>query len=282
MFAPIPGGRLFFDIDGPGQVDGRQRPVLFLLHGGPGGSQAAFRSHHFDFTDVAQLVYIDHRGCGQSVADDPASCTLDSNIDDLDHLRRHLGIERISLLGYSYGGMVAQGYAIRHPERVANLILLSTAPSYRFIGEARAFIADHGTADQQRVCRRLWDGTFESDEQIREYYRIMGPLYARTHDAEAFERDWKPGSTNFHALNLGFSTFLREFDWLPELPSVTCPSLVLGGQHDWITSVNQSRELARRLPRAHLKIFPNSSHAIPADETAPFQAAVRGFLTYAE
>src|SRR5437773_793986 len=125
MRAKIRGTGIYFDVDGAGLVpEGDrmvERPVLFLLHGGPGGDHAPFKSSSAALTDVAQLVYVDHRGCGRSAQGDPSTYTLDNNIDDLDALRDHLGLERISVLGSSYGGMVALGYVLRYPRRVANL-----------------------------------------------------------------------------------------------------------------------------------------------------------------
>ena len=174
MRAKIRNTEIYFDVDGMGLVpDGEQmveRPVLFLLHGGPGGDHTGFKSTTAALRDVAQLVFLDHRGCGRSAEGDPASYTMDNNIEDIDALREHLGLNRISVLGSSYGGMVAQGYALRYPERVANLVLVVTAPSYRFLDDAKAYLNEHGTADQKRVAQRLWDANFQNMDQLREFF----------------------------------------------------------------------------------------------------------------
>lgn len=286
MKARIRGTEIYFDIDGPGLVceGGRmvERPVLFMLHGGPGGDHAGFKSQATaNLRDVAQIVYVDHRGSGRSAAADPSTYTLDENIQDVDALREHLGLEKISILGSSYGGMVAQGYAIQFPDRLDNLVLVATAPSYRFLDDAKRIVQERGTPEQIRVCERLWDGAFESMEQLREYYELMSPMYATTFDASTFDATWHRGIRNFEQLNLGFGGFLRTFDFTDQLHTVTCPTLVLAGAHDWICPPNHSREITARIPRAHLKIFANSSHSIAADEPAAFEAALRGFLTYA-
>jgi len=285
MKASIRGTELYFDVDGMGLVpDGdrmRERPVLFLLHGGPGGEHGSFKSTVAELRDVAQLVYLDHRGSGRSAPADPSTYTLDENIEDLDALRQHLGLEQISVLGSSYGGMVAQGHAIRYPNRVANLVLVSTSPSYRFLEEARRIVQQRGTPEQQAVCQRLWDANFESLEQLHEYYRVMGPLYATTFDLEKAEQGWQRSRRNFEQLNLGFGGFLREFDYIEQLSQISCPTLVLSGAHDWICPPDQSRLIAERIPRAHLKVFDNSAHSIAQDEPDAFLSAVRGFLTYA-
>tara|TARA_B110000014_G_scaffold213412_1_gene166232 strand:- start:1661 stop:2524 length:864 start_codon:yes stop_codon:yes gene_type:complete len=285
MKARIRGTEIYFDVDGAGLVpDGErmvQRPTLFLLHGGPGGDHVGFKSTVARLVDVAQLVYVDHRGSGRSAASDPSTYTLDENIDDVDALRDYLGLDSICLLGSSYGGMVAQGYAIRYPDRVSNLVLCATAPSYRFLEDAKRIVAERGTPEQQAVCETLWNGSFESLEQVREYYQAMGPMYSVTYDAQKSAESWSRGTRNFEQLNLGFSDFLRDFDYTEQLGSIACPTLVLAGAQDWICPPNHSRDIAERVPRAHLKVFSKSAHNIAGDEPEEFLAAVRGFLTYA-
>ena len=285
MLAKIRGTKIYFDVDGMGLVpDGPEmidRPVLFLLHGGPGGDHASFKGTAAELRDVAQLVFIDHRGSGRSSKTDPGTYTLDNNIDDVDALRDYLGLDRIAVLGSSYGGMVAQGYAIRYPDRVSNLILVATSPSYRFMEDAKQIVEECGTPDQKRVCQWLWDGSFESSEQLHEYYRIMGPMYSLTFNEDKFVENWGRGIRSFEQLNQGFGGFLRSFDFTEQLAQITCPTLVLGGAHDWICPADHSRLLAERIPRAQLKIFRKSAHSIADDEPEAFLAAVRGFLTYA-
>lgn len=285
MRAKLRGTEIYFDVDGMGLVpDGdrmAERPVLFLLHGGPGGDHSSFKTQLAPLRDVAQLVFIDHRGSGRSAPAPPQTYTLDENIDDVDALRAYLGLERVSLLGSSYGGIVAQGVALRYPERISNLILSATAPSYRFMDEAKRIVAERGTPEQQRVCQWLWDAKFESLEQLYNYYNAMAPMYSLAHDPEKFQRSWKRGIRNFEQLNFGFGGFLRTFDFIDELGKITCPTLVLAGEHDWICPPSQSRILAERIPRAHLKVFAHSAHSIAADEPDAYLAAVRGFLTYA-
>lgn len=283
MLADIRATRLFFDIDGMQWVpEGgrmRQRPVLFLLHGGPGGDHVQFKTQLGSLTDTAQLVFIDHRGSGRSQPCDPASCTLENNVEDIEALRLYLGLERIALLGSSYGGMVAQGYATRYPENLSSLILSVTAASYEFLADARQNVAERGTPEQQQVCQWLFDGSFESQDQLRQYYRAMMPWYSTTFDESTFDETWSRSIRNYEQLNLGFGGFLREMDYRDQLAAITCPTLVLAGRHDWICPVRHSEEIAARIPRAHLKIFEDSSHAIPADQPEDYLAVLRGFLT---
>ena len=102
MRAKVRGTELYFDVDGMGlRPEASQmveRPVLFLLHGGPGGDHSGFKTQLAALRDVAQLVFIDHRGSGRSAPADHGTYTLDNNIDDVDALREHLGLARIGRL----------------------------------------------------------------------------------------------------------------------------------------------------------------------------------------
>ncbi|MAV37151.1 MAG: prolyl aminopeptidase [Planctomycetaceae bacterium] len=282
MYASLRGTRLYFDVDGMGLVpDGdrmQPRPTLVLLHGGPGGDHSSFKTSLNRLTDVAQLVYLDHRGSGRSAAVDAETCTLNENVEDLDALRAYLGLEKISILGSSYGGMVAQGYAIRYPDHVDRLILASTAPSFRFLQEARNLVSERGTPDQIRVCEALWNAEFTSLEQLHEYYRTMGPMYATSFDEEKFEAGWRRGIRNYAQLNSGFGGFLRDFDFTDQLATIVCPTLVLAGALDWICPPSQARSIAERIPEVRLEVFENSAHAIAQDEPEKFMELVRRFL----
>ena len=283
MYACVNGTRLFFDVDGTEFECGKdrmvQRPVLFLLHGGPGGDHSSFKKVAGQLRDVAQLVYIDHRGSGRSDPCDLVTNTMDQNIDDVESLRTYLGLDKVVVLGSSYGGMVAQGYALRYPEASARLILCSTAPSYRFMEEAKAFVREKGTAQQQKVCEYLWGGCFSNIGQLHEYYRVMGPMYATSFDSDKFDTGWQRGIRNFHQLNLGFTTFLTEFDFTSQLKNIMCETLILSGKEDWICSPLQSRIMADHIPQAELHIMEGAAHSLADDKTDQFLELVREFLS---
>ena len=282
MYANVRGTRLYFDVDGMGLVPngGRMepRPPLFLLHGGPGGDHSSFKTSVNGLADVAQLIYLDHRGSGRSAAAPAANCTLDENIQDLEAVRSYLGLEQIAVLGSSYGGMVAQGYAIRYPQHIDRLILVATAPSFRFLEEARRIVQERGTPDQIRVCEILWSAGFTSVEQLYEYYKTMGPLYSTAFDSDKFEAGWQRGIRNFAQLNSGFGGFLREFDYTERLREIDCPTLVLAGALDWICPPSQSQLIADRISAARLEVFAASAHSIAQDEPEKFMTLVRAFL----
>lgn len=284
MRAKIRDTEIYFDVDGAGLVpDGtrmRERPTAFLLHGGPGGDHSGFKGTMHPLTDRMQLVYLDHRGQGRSARGPRETYTLDNNVEDMEALRQYLGLEKIVVIGQSYGGMVALTYATRYPQHLSHLIAVVTAPNYGFLARAQQILAERGTDEQKRVGEKLWSGTFANEEELREYYDIMGPLYALKFDAEKTKERRGRGIVSPDAINEGFGGFLRTYDVTDQLHKITCPTLVIAGRHDWICPPEWSELIASKIPHADLRIFEESSHAVSGDEPEAFLDVIRGFLVY--
>ena len=285
MRAFVRDTELFFDVEGAGVVpDGpvmRQRPAAMIIHGGPGGDHSGFKPAMSPLADTMQMVYFDHRGQGRSARGDPARYTLDENVADMEALRQHLGLGPVVSIGTSYGGMVAMAHAARHPGAVAKLVLVVTAAHGGFMPMAERFVRERGTAEQRRVCERLWAGTFEDAGQMAEYYAVMGPLYSRRHDPAAAEATRGRAIYAPAPLNRAFGPggVLRGFDLRPELARITAPTLILAGRHDWICPPVFSEEIHRLIPGSALRIFEDSSHSIRADEPEALNAAIRAFVS---
>jgi proline iminopeptidase len=284
VYAAVRGTSLYFDVEGAGLVpDGdrmREKPVAFVVHGGPGGDHSGFKPGMSPLAETMQLIYFDHRGQGRSQAGDPNFYTLDENVDDMEALRRHLGLGPIVSIGTSYGGMVAMAHAARYPASVAKLILVVTAAHGAFIPKAEAHVRAHGTAEQQRVCETLWAGAFRSAEELRRYYEAMGPLYSRRHDPLTAAAGRARAIHSPAPLNKAFGPdgFLRGFDLRPELFKITAPVLILAGRHDWICPSEFSEEIHRLIPGSRLSIFEASSHSIRVDEPEALLTAIADFV----
>jgi proline iminopeptidase len=102
---------------------------LVLVNGGPGGTHHEFHPWFSRLKGVARVIYDDQRGCGQSDYHPGADgYSLRQGVSDLEAVRKALRIERWVVLGYSYGGLLAQSYALRYPEHLAGLVLLGAEP----------------------------------------------------------------------------------------------------------------------------------------------------------
>ena len=284
MRAKIRDTEIYFDIEGMGLVpDGRimrEKPVAFVIHGGPGGDHSSFKPVLSPLAERMQLVYFDPRGQGRSARGDPAKYTLDENVEDMEALRRHLGLGPIVSIGTSYGGMVALAHAARHPASVSHLIAVVTAAHGGFIKRAQEILAERGTPEQREVSEPVWQGAIMDRAQMQRFYAVMGPLYSRRYDPAAAALGHERTLHEPDPLNRAFGGFLRDFDLRPELGRIAAPTLVIAGRHDWICPPEFSEEIARLIPRAELRIFENSSHSIRADEPQALLDAIAGFVVY--
>jgi pimeloyl-ACP methyl ester carboxylesterase len=103
----------------------RQKPTLLLLHGGPGFDHSIYRPAYSALSDIAQIVYLDHRGNGRSEDGPPEAWNLAQWGDDVRAFCDGLGIVDPIVLGASFGGMVAMSYATRYPAHPSKLVLIS-------------------------------------------------------------------------------------------------------------------------------------------------------------
>lgn len=282
MRARIRDTELYFDVEGSelaistSQI--QRKPVFFVIHGGPGVDHTTCRPVLSPLSEIAQLIYFDHRGHGRSARSNPETYTLDNNVEDLEALRQHLGLEQIGLLGFSYGGMVALTYASRYPSYVSQLIPVVTAADSRFLALAQAKLAQDGTPEQQAIAQLLWDGKFESEQQLQDYFQLLGPLYSLTFDLEKSMEAWRRVIFNPEAINQAFGGFLRTYDIRAELPQISAPTLVIGAEQDWICPPQFSEEIAQAIPKAKLDIIPNSGHSVRADAPERLLELISNFL----
>lgn len=230
MHVTVNGVRLFFDVIGEKLVtDGprmRERPTVLLLHGGPGFDHTMFRPAFAKLAEFAQVIMLDHRGNGRSEHGDPALWTLRQWGDDVKGFCDALGIVKPIVLGYSFGGFVAQSYATRYPEHPGKLVLYSTSPVLQDAPVLDAFEAIGG-ADARAVATRYFAG--RTAETTAEFHRVCFPLYHQVPEDPAARL-----RGTFH-LALSVHFFEGEgktIDFRPDLHRIACPTLVIGGAMD--------------------------------------------------
>ncbi len=271
---------LYVDIEGAGLVaDGpamRTKPTLILLHGGPGADHTIYKPAFSHLSDVAQIVYLDHRGNGRSDDSDANHWTLDQWADDLHALIATLGIERPILYGASFGGFVAQAYATRYPDTLGALILCATTAHVDF-EEIYAAFARIGGAQAGDTARAYWSAP--TPEKRARYFEVCLPHYAQSPpDPDVMARMTLKNPVAMH-FN-GPDNEMGRFDFRASLARITCPTLILSGAQDPMMPVMFSDCLLNHLgnaPATHHSIA-GAGHMIPADKPDAFFAHLRTFI----
>ncbi len=253
------------------------RSVMVLVPGGPGGNHSVYLPIANRLLEYTNLILFDPRGCGSSESSDVQYCTLDHYIDDIEAIRCYFNLDKIILMGGSYGSIASLGYAIKYGNYLEKLILLAGAPSYKFIETAKKNLAKKGTGQQKAVAQKLWNGTFRDAKEFAEFYKIMAPLYSVNSATE-------PPTTssgipyNIEVTNLGFSQFLRTFNYENEIEKITCPTLIICGADDWINDPCHGEFMAKKIKNSDLHIFDNCGHFAEEDQPELFFKALDNFF----
>ena len=284
MRARVNGIDLFFDVVGaqlaPEQDRVRERPSIVLMHGGPGMDHMVFRPALDRLSVHAQVIYIDHRACGRSQSGAEASWNLDQWADDLAELIRLLGIPRPIVLGTSFGGMVAQRFAARHPDRLSGLVLMCTAARAAVAETCEAMTA-LGGAEAGQVARRFFTD-IEAPGAIENYLRTCLPLYSyRTPDPAVLARVQTNEKVMLHFLRPGGE--FHTVDLFHDLQATTAPTLVIYGKNDPVRPRALAEELLEQLgvDRKQLVGLESCSHFAEQDAPEQIIAAIRQFFTLA-
>ncbi|WP_332646680.1 alpha/beta fold hydrolase [Lysinibacillus sp. 54212] len=282
MYATINGAKLYFDIDGAGYVaDGptmKRKPACILLHGGPGSDHSDFKPWFDELAQHMQLIYLDHRANGQSERVPVETCTFERLADDIEGLRQYLGLEKIYVLGHSFGGMVAQHYAIKYPQSVEKLLLICTAPSKEFYTDALAFVKDKATPTQWELIPKLFEGYIENDAELENWWNHNYELYFYEKDEKVMYESGNRPIGNLDICNYTFKHFMPHYDVRSELPALQVPTLIVSGRHDWITPVTQGEAMHKLIPNNEFIVFEKSGHMPFIEEQALFFEKLVAFV----
>jgi len=267
---------------------------LFFIAGGPGGSHYGLRS--FDtLSSQFTLVYFDAFGRGKSdTAKDVSAYTLDRDIEDLEGLRKAMGFETINVLGHSYGGLVAQGYAIKYPQHVKHLILANTFHSFVMWQEND----DNSNHEIKENYPEVWDtlmklrekGYISSDSLHAAIYSEVpyGFLYA--YNPQNFTgRGRKPYPNNFNQRlyyqmvgkdgDFIVGSDIGNFDFRKQLKDLTMPILIIGGRYDRVAVPTMMVKYKEYCPQAKFVMFEHSGHNPQVEEPEKEFKIIREFLS---
>jgi len=281
-------------MDGLTTADGRrlayrrsgQGPTL-VCHGGGPGFSSLYLADLAGLGEKLELVLLDPRGTGAS--DRPADANgyrIADYTADLEEFREHLGLERMSLLGHSHGGVVAMDYAATHPDRVERLILASSLA--RWASEQKeameAAMATHADEpwyeDAKAALEAEQAGQFSTDEELAEIGLREFPFYfARFGEEEqAYLETLRAEVPNADALHQWEREIFDSFDLRPQLSGISAPTLVITGEEDFITGPPSAKEIAEGIDRAETVLLPGSGHFIFVEAPVAFREAVLSFL----
>lgn len=286
-YVNVNGAKLYVVTVGEGD------PIIFIA-GGPGGAHPGLRSFDGLAQNHHQLIYFDGFGRGKSdTAKVVTQYTLERDIDDIEGLRKALKLDKISVLGHSYGGVVAQGYALKYPSHLSHLILANTFHSFIMWQKND----DNSNHEIETNYPEVWDelmkireaGAISSDAKHQEIYGRVpyGFLYA--YNPANFE---KRGSKRYpNAMNTKLyyqmvgkdgdfivGNDIGNFDFRKQLKTLQMPVLIIGGRFDRVAVPSMMVKYKQYCPQAQFVMFEKSGHNPQVEEPEKEFAIINAFL----
>lgn len=249
-----------------------------VLHGGPGAHHEYLLPQFDDLARDRELVYYDQRGGGRSPVAREVPVGWVEQVADLEALRIHLGIERLTLAGYSWGGLLAILYALEHRRRVERLALVSTAPTWRAARESFEERFAHRNLDPvfQEERRRLRDSGLRERDPAAFQQRIFELSVAPYFFDPGKARDLTPFRVTGRTQQEVWSS-LGDYDLRPRLGELHgIPALAMHGEEDPIP-IEAARTTAE-LIGAEFHPLPRCGHVPYVEAREAFTSLLEGFL----
>jgi proline iminopeptidase len=276
---------------------GRGAPLL-IVHGGPGASHDYFLPYLLPLAHTNKLVFIDERGSGRSEKlEDVKQYTVENMVSDVEAVRAGLGLGKISLLGHSYGGVLAQAYALKYPEHLSHLVLASTFASTKEMNQVLAKIKSQMPANKLALTnafekaglfgkgaaweRGRYPETYATLAWGDGYFpKLYGARPDPNYDPQA--QDTSTAWDLYREMWGSHGEFvidgnLASVEFLDKLPTIKVPTLILVGDHDECDP-SMSKQMNAKIKGSKLVILPNSGHMAFVDQPNLWNKTVAEFV----
>jgi proline iminopeptidase len=262
------------------EVQGDGAEVVIVVHGGAGLPHDYFHPMLSNLSRFARLVYFDRRGDMLAEGKSHQMASIDEMADDVDALRQALGLNRVTLLGHSFGGTIALNYALRHPEHVKRLILVSSAATVEDPREAEKRIVSTLTPAELAVYRsgEGSTGAAQPCERVRKRYGVLYPRYFYKMVPYDFDRGVYTVYFESLAKKIALASDSPGIDVQARLGEIKVPILVFEGRHDLVNTMEQAKRLVAGVPKGKLVVMEHSAHFPIFEENYLFTQWTRDFI----
>ncbi|MEJ8800686.1 alpha/beta fold hydrolase [Pontibacter sp. H249] len=264
-----------------------QTTPIVIVHGGPGGNNYTFeRTAGPKLEEFATVVYYEQRGGGRSEAPkDPEDYALQTLISDLDVLRDSLGVQKMTLLGYSFGAELSLRYAATHPDRVEKLILSAPAELSKsnMLVQIQGFYSI-GDSKVKSGIENIMQDTTSLEAKYSSVWGIVSTptvdkfLFLNPENAIKNRQMWSESKLVNTGLMAKVYLKNNKGDLIEKSAGLQTPALIISGAYDKNGGLHTGLALKQSLGNATIRIYENSAHFPDIEETERFAEDVKSFV----
>jgi len=274
-----------------------QGDPFVLLHGGPGASHDYFLPYLLPLIRHNRVIFIDERGSGRSEKlENVKEYTVEAMVEDVEAVRRALGLGKINLMGHSCGGVIAQAYALKYQRNLSHLVLCSTFHSTKMLNDVFVRMKEKMSPDlRNRINAMEADGLFghgKDFEKNRYTNDYMIAAWGEGYFPYLYQKNPDP---NYDPVGNGVMSWdlyremwgshgeyvidgnLVSVEYGDRLGTIKVPTLITVGDHDE-TDPSISKDMRSKIPGSKLVILPQSGHLTFVDQPGMYLSALEQFL----
>jgi proline iminopeptidase len=279
-FVHVQGLRIYYRSEGD-----PAKGTLLVFHGGPGYTYD-YLTPLFDLADRGyRVVIFDQGGSGKSQAPkNTAWYTIENFVEEGEGVRKGLGLGKVHLLGFSWGGMLAQAYALKYQSNLSSLILSGTTPSIPMLErEASRLLQALPARARESITKYEAAGDLTNPEYlaaVRMFNQRHSSRLSNTPDPLKYsEEHANPdvAKTMFGPNAVETTGNMRYWDVTDRLHELKVPCLIVCGEHDFLTP-KLHRIMHQKVRRSKLVILKGAGHLTMWDTREAYLNALGGFL----
>ncbi len=276
-FKEVNGTKFFCNTIGEGDA-------IVIVHGGPGLAHDYLFEPFKQLSDNYKLIFYDQRGCGRSEEfKEGQQVTMETMVEDLEGIRKEFNLDKINLVGQSWGALIAINYVLKNPDRVKNLILLEPAPgSSEYLQQVQQTIMKRLSKEElERLMKLSQNPELRSDPKLfiefmnlRMKTYFFDSTFAKKKNFNYFDTE---RIKKFFSSSAIFGSYLMSYNLYDNIKNINCPTLIIHGDYDVIPTEAVER-MGSAIKNSELHVVEKSGHFVHIEKPEFYFSTIRNFL----
>lgn len=261
---------------------GKGEPIL-IVHGGPGMDHSYFLPHLDDLADTYQLIYFDQRAAGKSSYQlDSSQMSMPIMVEDIEAIRQHFSLDKLNILGHSWGGLLAMWYAKTYPDKLKRLILVNTIAANKAYDASSAENLQKMRKEEDNMALQelMQSEAFKNREEaafLKVFKLNFAPSFFHREYLDSLQISFPENYRERQGKLMHLLPDLQAYDFYDELAVIKAPTLIIHGKSD-ATPLAAIERIAGQIEGSKIDILDECGHFPFIEAKIPFRKSIDSFM----